>query len=113
MKGITPVIAIILLMLITISMVGFAFVWFNRVTSEIGGEITTQTQATVAQAQTKVTIDNIDVANDMVYIRNSGSIGIVFSNQIYQTKNSWNICRTDRNDFVLSKSHATSGCMIC
>ena len=42
MKGITPVIAIILLLLITISMVGFAFVWFQRVAS-------TATQATDEQ----------------------------------------------------------------
>lgn len=36
-KGITPVIAIILLMLLVIAMVGVAFTWFGRTTTETTG----------------------------------------------------------------------------
>ena len=70
MKGITPVVAIILLLLITISMVGFAFVWFTRI-----GELTTQQTQTQLQSQLdaaaqKVRIDSIDKTNPMkaIYI---------------------------------------------
>ncbi len=74
MKGITPVVAIILLLLITISMVGFAFVWFTRI-----GELTTQqTQAQLQseldrQAQ-KVRIDAVTTTT--VTIRNIGTKAI-------------------------------------
>lgn len=76
MKGITPVVAIILLLLITISMVGFAFVWFTRV-----GELTTQqTQQQLqsqldAQAQ-NVKIDAISAARDKITLRNRGTATI-------------------------------------
>lgn len=74
MKGITPVIAIILLLLITISMVGFAFIWFQRVaqtaTTSSESQLTSQLNL---QGQT-VAIDNIDDTNNNVTLRHSGSV---------------------------------------
>jgi len=72
-KGITPVIAVILLLLITIAMVGFAFIWFGRV-------LTISTNATQAQLESqlsaqakKISIDNINSALNTITIRNIGS----------------------------------------
>jgi len=59
MKAITPVVAIILLLLITISMVGFAFVWFTRITQISANATQTQltTQLTI-QGQ-KIRIESV------------------------------------------------------
>lgn len=75
MKGITPVVAIILLLLITISMVGFAFVWFTRV-----GELTTQQTQAQLQAELdrqamKIRIDAVTTTT--VTVRNIGSKDIL------------------------------------
>ncbi|HLD85699.1 MAG TPA: archaellin/type IV pilin N-terminal domain-containing protein [archaeon] len=73
MKGITPVIAIILLLMITIAMVGFAFVWFTQVAQTASNA--TQTQMDVQQRQfgTSVRIDNIDKTSGSVIVRNTGT----------------------------------------
>ena len=76
MKGITPVIAIILLLLITISMVGFAFVWFQRVaqtaTSGTESQLTNQLNT---QSQT-IAIDNVDDTNNNITLRHSGTVNM-------------------------------------
>lgn len=71
MKGITPVVAVILLLLITISMVGFAFVWFTRI-----GELTTQQtqqqlQSELDRQAMKIRIDAAPTTS--VTIRNIGT----------------------------------------
>ncbi|MFH0832194.1 MAG: archaellin/type IV pilin N-terminal domain-containing protein [Candidatus Aenigmatarchaeota archaeon] len=76
MKGITPVVATILLLLVTISMVGFAFIWFNRVMGSATESIANQTDTETSKMQMKVKIDNINKASDIVYIRNDGSRSI-------------------------------------
>jgi len=60
MKGITPVIAVILLLLITVAMVGFAFVWFGRVTEQAQNATEQELQNTIRQAQ-RVSIDSYGV----------------------------------------------------
>ncbi len=76
MKGITPVIAIILLLLITIAMVGFAFVWFSRVATTSGTNIESQLNTTFGASGKKVGIDAISAAAAAVSIRNTGSATI-------------------------------------
>lgn len=80
MKGITPVIAVILLLIITISMVGFAFVWFQRVafTAQTATESTLQTTLT-QQGQT-IRIDNVEYSTNKVQIRSIGTQSILNSN---------------------------------
>lgn len=74
MKGITPVIATILLLLITISMVGFAFVWFSRVTTTAGTQIENQTLNQVNQAAKVIRIEALKTtAPATVSVRNSGT----------------------------------------
>ncbi len=76
MKGITPVIAIILLLLITISMVGFAFVWFSRVTSSAGGQIENSTLAELRRQGQRISIENINPAAATVTVLNTGTVAI-------------------------------------
>lgn len=74
MKGITPVIAIILLLLITISMVGFAFIWFQRVAQTATASSDTALQTQLNQQGQTARIDS--VAGTSVTIRNTGSQSI-------------------------------------
>ncbi|MEM7819810.1 MAG: archaellin/type IV pilin N-terminal domain-containing protein [Candidatus Aenigmatarchaeota archaeon] len=74
MKGITPVIAIILLLLITISMVGFAFVWFSRVSTTITNQTETAIVTQQQQMAKKVSIDS--ASTTQLSIRNVGSATI-------------------------------------
>src|SRR3989338_8298270 len=70
-KGITPVIAIILLLLITISMVGFAYVFFSRTVSSSGQQIENQTRQLVQQGSVRFSIEG--ASGNKIYLRNHGT----------------------------------------
>jgi flagellin-like protein len=72
-KGITPVIAIILLLLITISMVGFAFVWFSRLQGSIQDSVTNKTDSQINAMGKTVVIDLASNSTGSIAIRNSGT----------------------------------------
>jgi len=78
-KGITPVIAIILLLMITIALIGFAFVWFTSVTGTLANQTGTQLTEKQRQMATAAKIDNIDTANGEVTIRNIGTVDLDLS----------------------------------
>jgi len=71
MKGISPIIAVVLLLMITISMVAFAYIWFTRIT--VGALNQSQSQQESLQQQTgkKVVIDNIN--GNLITLRNIGT----------------------------------------
>ncbi|MBI2579817.1 MAG: hypothetical protein HYW27_02855 [Candidatus Aenigmarchaeota archaeon] len=79
-KGITPVIAIILLLLITISMVGFAFVWFSRVAQTATESTEKQLQTELNKQNKKIAVDNLQLSTatdtGCVSLRNIGSVSI-------------------------------------
>ena len=79
MKGITPVVAIILLLLITIAVVGFAFGYFSTIMTTTGEAAGQQAEETTARLQKVVSIDNIydDAVNADVTVRNVGSQAIL------------------------------------
>lgn len=74
MKGITPVIAVILLMLITISMVGFAFVWFSRIAITAQNATEAQLQNVLNQQAQIIRIDSL--GGGSVVVRNVGTQAI-------------------------------------
>ena len=80
-KGITPVIAVILLLLITISMVGFAFTWFSRVAQTATEQTEKQLESDLARQGKKVAIDNLQPSTELaagsVSVRNIGTSNIV------------------------------------
>ena len=81
MKGITPVISIILLMLITISMVGFAFVFFGGFTESTSESGESMLSSQVSQAATNFRLDNYN--ENYTVIRNIGSETILISNILF------------------------------
>jgi flagellin-like protein len=78
MKGITPVIAIVLLLMITISMVGFAFIWFSRMMETTTNQTTASTQQQMSQMSKTIRIDNAP-AGGSIDVRNTGSSSIAVS----------------------------------
>jgi len=72
MKGITPVVAVILLLLVTIAVVGFAFGFFQRILGSAGTGVESQQSTVIDRTAQTVSIDNVDTANKKVTVRNSG-----------------------------------------
>ncbi|MFH1420914.1 MAG: archaellin/type IV pilin N-terminal domain-containing protein [Candidatus Aenigmatarchaeota archaeon] len=77
MKGITPVIATILLLMITIAMVGFAFVWFQNIWVDIGGGVKNATDTQMSNMNMKIRIENaksgVAPNASMITVRATGS----------------------------------------
>lgn len=74
MKGITPIIATILLLLIVIAIIGFAFGIFQRIATTAGQGSETQVRETTQQLSTLIRIDNAQ--GTAVTIRNIGTTTI-------------------------------------
>lgn len=76
MKGITPIIAIVLLLAITISIVAFSFTYFQRITSGQFRKLENQTGS--LSFGKAIAIESIDTkgGNVKVYVRNVGSESI-------------------------------------
>ena len=70
-KGLTPVVAIILLLLITISITGAAFLFFSRVTETSAQAGEEQLQEQASQSGELPRIEAVD--KNIVYVRNIGS----------------------------------------
>lgn len=95
-KGITPVIAMILLILIVVALGGVFAAWTTRTwqgVQEKGGE---QVEQVTGQMQKSAAIDNIDCAKENIYVKNTGSanitedeFGIYIGDTLYQ--NSTNV----------------------
>ena len=73
-KGITPVVAIILLLMITIAVIGFAFGFFQTLLSSSGAASETQLQDTTNMLGKSVRIDGISSTG--IVVRHSGSVAI-------------------------------------
>ncbi len=82
MKGITPVVAVILLLLITISIVGFAFGFFQRLLGTAGTGVENQTQAVIGRVAQTISIDNVDAVGNKVTVRNTGTANIATGTEL-------------------------------
>ena len=81
MKGITPVIAVILLLLITISMVGFSMVFFQRTVETATKSGDEQLAQQLDQIGSQPRIES--AAGSKVVIRNMGSVALTVSNLVF------------------------------
>lgn len=74
MKGITPVIATILLLLITISMVGFAYMWFSNILTGVGSSAVNATESQINRMGQTIDIDS--PKSGAIAVRNIGTKNI-------------------------------------
>ncbi len=77
MRGITPVIAVILLLLMTISAAGAAFIWINSIQRQITTESETGLEASLQRLHGQFGIESVWNVSTKVCmtIRNSGTVG--------------------------------------
>lgn len=73
-KGISSVISILLILLISISMTGFAFLFMSRLGNQASNASISHSESLGKSAQTMLKVDGI--GGDSVYIRNVGSVPI-------------------------------------
>ncbi len=83
MKGITPVVATILLLLITIAVVGFAFGYFSTIMTTVGTETQKQAQQTTERLSKAVRIDSAGgTLGTSLYVSNIGTSDINTTNEL-------------------------------
>jgi flagellin-like protein len=76
-RGVSPVITIVLLVMITISMTGFAFIWFTRMGTGLQDRTEAGAEKTSENIMKIAIIDNVvGGANSVITIRNIGSVAI-------------------------------------
>ena len=73
-KGITPIIAIVLLLLITIVIIGIAFTWLTAIQQSTQDETGTAFETQTDRMQTLFRIEGM--SGNQIYLRNSGSTTI-------------------------------------
>ncbi len=74
MKGVDAAVATILLLMITVSLIGFAFVWFNRLVRNSAQLVENQTISEQQRAGMKIKI--VTVHGDTVTVQNIGTVVI-------------------------------------
>jgi flagellin-like protein len=74
MKGITPIVTVILLLLIAVVMVGFAFGFFTNIFETTATQTQTQVQETTGQLGKSVRVES--AAGTTIYLRNVGTTAI-------------------------------------
>jgi flagellin-like protein len=85
MKGITPVISIVLLLLITITIIGFVFVFFSRTMSTATNTTGTQIEAQQEKLQKTLVIENIQGTS--LTLRSTGTLTIASTEVSYYIDN--------------------------
>jgi len=78
-KGITPVIAVVLLLMITVALLGFAFIWFQGVWESVAESTEESVVSEVSRMAQTIKIDNVLPGNvdvSRIYIRSTGSQSI-------------------------------------
>jgi len=78
-KGITPVISIVLLLMITIALIGFAFVWFSKILTTGQEKGTIQLNTSIATMAKAIRVDNVyrgSTGTFTLTVRNVGATNI-------------------------------------
>jgi len=78
-KGITPVIAMILLILIVVALGGVFAAWTMRTFKGVQGSGEEQIEQISGQLQKSVVIDNVNCEKNLIYIKNTGSVNVTKS----------------------------------
>lgn len=81
MKGITPVISVILLLLISIAMIGFAAAWFYRTSETWENRTQNDMDFRMRAMATKARIETINNTAGYLIIRNAGTVNI-YKNEV-------------------------------
>ena len=111
-KGITPVIAMILLILIVVALGGIFAAWTTRTWQTVQESGSEQITHISGEMQKSLTIDNVNCDNKIIYIKNTGTaditvdeIGIYVGDVLYTNETSGVVF--DPNDTLQSNKILT------
>ena len=76
MKGISTIIVAILLLMISISLAGFGYVFFTTMFTSITTESEEVMGTTVERMLAQVKIESIETANKKIHVRNTGKVDL-------------------------------------
>jgi len=85
MKGISAIIVVILLLLISVSLASVVYLWFSSIITDVTGESTTNIRSTTNYMNTRMSIinaKNTSLTEISVTVRNSGTEKIDLDNLI-------------------------------
>lgn len=120
-KAITPIIAVILLLMMTIAGASAAFFWFVKMQTEIERSAESYQESNYEKMFSSISWEDSDYdrasGNLTLYIQNTGSVRIPVNNQIINPTTSW-ILKNSNEDIICSAKWdgvgnnpvCTSGC---
>ncbi len=111
MKGITPVIAIVLLLLITVALVGFAFGFFQKILGIATEKTTEQTESQTASFTSTIEIDNVNTGG--VTVRNTGGTTISTSKLSVYVANAFMGCTWSSGTIAAGITATCSNASFC
>jgi flagellin-like protein len=118
-KGITPIIAIILLLMMTVAVAGAAFFWLSRIQNQLQGGVESFQGTMMTQIASKVDVldaDYIDTGNLTIFFQNNGNTKIPVTKKsnfptttwILKDENQVAICSSNWDNTTYAK--CTEGC---
>jgi len=73
MKSISAVITVVLILIITVSLVAFGYMWITGMFSSLGKGASTQTETFTQKAGASFEIDSVSQDSNTIYVRNTGN----------------------------------------
>ena len=102
MRGIAPVIATILMLLIVIAIIGFAYTFFSALVGTAGEQTEEQMKATISQMSKGIWIDS--ASGTSIVVRNLGTESINTTSEVTVTPND---CASWSTEMIASGSTST------
>lgn len=120
-RGITPVIAVILLLMMTVAVAGAAFFWFIRVQGELQGGTESFSGSLSERISSKVDVmvaDYSDINQVDIYVKNNGDVAIPIKRGSTNPTTTWIlqdasqqvICSEYLGSSSSDDTYCTSGC---
>jgi flagellin-like protein len=118
-KGITPIIAIILLLMMTVAVAGAAFFWLSRIQNQLQGGVESFQGTLMTQIASKVDVVDADYSNSTnltIFFQNTGNTKIPvkmtpdFPTTTWILKDENQVARCSSNWYNTSIAQCVDGC---
>lgn len=108
-KGITPIIAIILLLMMTVAVAGAAFFWLSRIQNQLQGGVESYQGTMFTQMASSINVVGVNYNNSKLtmFFQNTGNTKIPISNSTSYPTTTWIL--KDFNQVAICSSNWTTG----
>jgi flagellin-like protein len=113
-KGITPIIAIILLLMMTVAVAGAAFFWLSRIQNQLQGGVESYQSTMLTQMASKVDVLDADLNGDnlTIFLQNTGNTKIPVTAKTTPPTTTW-ILKDENQIARCSSNWANSTYTLC